>query len=88
MDLSKKRNRFGIIGAVVGFLVGASIPSHVGVGISFLQRITGNIIVEDPQGLVVSFGYAVLGATLMGALGAIIGGMIEKEQYGFRHSFR
>jgi len=72
----------------MGFLAGASIPSHIGVNISFLQRITGNIIVEDPQGLVISFGYAILGATIMGAIGAIIGGVIEKKRDGFRYSFR
>ncbi len=69
----------GIVGAIAGFILGANIPSHVGVSISLLQRLTGNIIIEDPQGFVVSFGYALAGAVIAGAAGAILGEFLDKK---------
>jgi hypothetical protein len=69
----------GLVGGIIGFLVGASIPSPSGVNISFLQRLTGNIVIEDPQGLIVSMGYALIGACVIGAIGVLIGSNFDKK---------
>lgn len=74
-----KRFIGGMIGSIIGFLIGASIPSQIGIGLSFFQRMTGSVILEDPQGLVISLGYALIGGALLGAAGTFIGSNFDKN---------
>lgn len=69
----------GFIGTIIGFLLGASIPSQIGTNMSFLQRMTGSVILQDPSGLVISLSYALMGGAILGFAGAMIGARYDSD---------
>ena len=65
------------IGSLIGFIIGISIPSKAEIAASFLTRITGNMIIQDPEGFLISGFYTMFGVIIFGTIGTLIGNLFD-----------
>lgn len=65
------------IGGLIGLIIGAVIPSEGEIALSFFSRITGNMILNDPVGLLMSTVYVIIAMSICSLIGGIIGGVFR-----------
>ena len=67
----------GGIGSLFGLIVGMIIPSEGEIAASFLTRMTGNIILQDPTGFLIATVYTLIAISFCGVIGGIIGSLFD-----------
>lgn len=75
--MGKKGLAFASAGSVLGFLVGMIIPTEGRISGSFLARMTGNTISQDPQGFLIASIYLIGAIAVFGILGMVIGTIVD-----------
>ena len=67
----------GTFGSLIGLLIGMFIPSESDIAASFFTRITGNAILQDPTGFIISGAYTLVAMAICGVFGTLIGSIFE-----------